>query len=221
MNNINLLVPDKIIKSRRKTLAILIDREGNLIVKSPMYCTKKEIYDFIFKKANWIISKRQNKLTNKKTIQFIDGETLTLLDKTFTLKFYDKTRVKIVENTIFLPQLNYRESFLKFIKNLIKNYIFERVEYFSKLYNLKYKSIKINSAKSRWGSCGADNSLNFTFRLVFAPCEVVDYIILHELTHTLEKNHQSGFYLTLSKFCKNYKQSEKWLKDNAYILDLV
>lgn len=70
---------------------------------------------------------------------------------------------------------------MQWYKNEAQKVIQERVEYYSQLTGIKYKSVTITDAKRRWGSCGPKGSLNFTWRLVMAPLRVIDYVVVHEL----------------------------------------
>jgi len=77
----------------------------------------------------------------------------------------------------------------------------ERVWQFAAQHNLKPQSVCITSAKTRWGSCSSRNRLNFSLYLMMLSDELIDYIILHELAHTVHKNHGPGFYELLDKLC--------------------
>ena len=80
-----------------------------------------------------------------------------------------------------------------------KRYIPKKVVEFASKYKLKFSDIKINSAKTRWGSCSSINSLNFSLYLMQLPYELIDYVILHELSHSVHKNHSSRFYDLLNQ----------------------
>ena len=73
-------------------------------------------------------------------------------------------------------------------------YITQKAQHYARITGLKYESIRINNATTRWGSCGYKNTLNFTWRLIMAPERVVDYVIIHELMHLKQKNHSRKFW---------------------------
>ncbi len=87
----------------------------------------------------------------------------------------------------------------------------KRVEYFSKIMNVKPYGIKITSAKTRWGSCSSKNSLCFSYRLMLYPPEAVDYVVVHELAHIRIKNHSKLFYQEIEKYMPDYKNRKKML----------
>jgi len=98
------------------------------------------------------------------------------------------------------------------------DHITQRVGYWAQITGLKYRSIRINSATTRWGSCGYKDGLNFTWRLIMAPARVVDYVVIHELMHLKQKNHSKKFWAEVAKVMPNYKEDERWLKANGHLL---
>lgn len=111
-----------------------------------------------------------------------------------------------------------KELFMSWYKREATRLIKERVESLSKQYNLKFKSVKITNAKSRWGSCNGKNNLSFSLRLVLAPASVIDYVVAHELAHTVHHNHSKSFWVEVSKYCQNYKVERNWLKQHGHSL---
>jgi predicted metal-dependent hydrolase len=83
-----------------------------------------------------------------------------------------------------------------------------------------YKAVAVSSAKTRWGSCSANNTLRFTFRLAYAPKEIIDYVVVHELAHTFHRNHEKAFWRTVEKYCPDWKVKRKWLKDHGYLMEI-
>lgn len=86
-----------------------------------------------------------------------------------------------------------------------------RIEYFSKIMNVKPSGVKITSAKTRWGSCSSKNSLCFSYRLMLYPPEAIDYVVVHELAHIRIKNHGKLFYQEIEKYMPDYKNRKKML----------
>ena len=99
-------------------------------------------------------------------------------------------------------------------KKRAKEYIPSRVESIAKKYWYEYNTIKITSAKTRWGSCTSKKNLNFSYRLILCPNEVIDYVICHELSHLTHMNHSKLFWQEVEKMMPDFKIQDKWLKDN-------
>jgi len=93
-----------------------------------------------------------------------------------------------------------------------KNYIPERVKQLSEKHNLSYNRIFIKNLKSRWGSCSAKNNINLNLHLMSLPEKLIDYVILHELAHTKEKNHGKNFWNLLISLVVEARELNKELK---------
>ena len=78
------------------------------------------------------------------------------------------------------------------------------------------KSVNFKYNHSNWGSCSSQTNLNFSSRLLFAPDDVQDYVIIHELAHLIELNHSNRFWKLVSDAMPNYEEKEKWLKKNSH-----
>ncbi|MBM7559715.1 M48 family metallopeptidase [Marinitoga litoralis] len=217
-----------IIKSKRKTLSIIIEDNGNVIVRAPKFLSDYEIKKFVFDKSDWIISK----LLNIKTIEekkYIDGEKFLYLGKNYKLITIEGNYdVGILNDYIYISlkkdffkniELK-KEMILKWYKKEAKRIIFERLEYYSKIMNLKYGKVYIRDQKTRWGSCSGKNNLSFNFRIIMAPIRKLDYIIIHELAHIVYKNHKKEFWNYVAKYCDDYLESRKWFRENGYKLSL-
>lgn len=224
MNDINeLLIPKQIIRSNRKSISLIVNRSGELIVRAPLFCKDKLIFDFINKKAKWIITKKSELAQNDiySPLTFTKDETIYIIGKPYKIVLLPIKRVQLKENEIFVPNLNPMISLKNWLIKLAKTHVAKTVAEFSKKYNLKYTGISITSARTRWGSCSYKNHLNFSYKLIMCPQQVIDYIVIHELCHTIEKNHSKRFWNRVEEFCTNYKTCEKWLKQNRRIIDVI
>ncbi len=217
-----LLIPSKIVRTNRKTLSLIINNKGDLIVRAPLNYSDSAIFDFINAKATWIIKKRTEYLNNiTKPLSFENDATITLLGRTYTIILTDKKSVKIVDGRILIPTENSKARFITFLKRSLKKIIEDKIKKINEIYNFKYTSISISSAKTNWGSCSGTNRLHFTYKLMLCPEQVIDYIIIHELVHTIVKNHSKNFWRNVKKIYPYYKECERWLKENRAIVELI
>ena len=94
--------------------------------------------------------------------------------------------------------------------------IFEqKVSYYAQMMGVSYGRIAIRDQKTRWGSCSGEGNLNFNWRLIFAPAGVLDYVVVHELAHRKEMNHSPRFWKVVEDTMPEYRQYQKWLKENG------
>ena len=93
-----------------------------------------------------------------------------------------------------------------------------RVEYFANIMGVTYGNITIRNQKTRWGSCSSEKNLNFNWKLILAPPEVLDYVVVHELCHLKEMNHSKAFWDEVGKVMPEYETYKLWLKENGWKL---
>ncbi|MHB8292303.1 MAG: M48 family metallopeptidase [bacterium] len=148
-----------------------------------------------------------------KNINIISDESM-VYDNT------NNTNNNINLNICSTAQNNLKLFFENFYKQKAFELISERSKLHSTLNNLHFKRLKLSSAEKRWGSCSFDNSIRINWRLMMAPINIIDYVIIHELSHTIHKNHSKSFWSHVGFIIPDYKISIKWLKDNGYKLKL-
>jgi predicted metal-dependent hydrolase len=110
--------------------------------------------------------------------------------------------------------------FTQWYKEQAYEVIEKRVNVFSYQYGFSPRQVKISSARTRWGSCSPNGTLNFSWRLVMAPLEVIDYVVVHELAHLHVKDHSSRFWQEVEKIMPDYKDRRKWLRIHGEKLSL-
>lgn len=161
-------------RSQRKTLALEITREAEVILRAPERMSMSRIEAFIVSNMEWI-----NKNVQKRK-----------------------------EKMIPLPTAEQTET----MKRQAKEIMNELVQYYGDIMGLKPRSIKITSAKKRFGSCNAKNDICFSYLLLCYPDEAIEYVVVHELAHIVHKNHGKEFYELIKKVMPDYKQRIKLLK---------
>ena len=219
-----MILPDKIIRSRRRTLSISIDPFGRLIVRAPLRCGEERICAFLREKESWIV--RQKEKTKGAGLRLppesLDGYRFLLMGKECVIRLYDGTRVRYDENAreVFLPRENSRERLVKWLKENAKRILSAICARRASEMGASYPSLSVTSAKTRWGSCSYNDALHFSFRLLYAPVEVIDYVALHELSHTFYKNHGKAFWAAVEKYVPDYKKKRAWLKENTLLMEI-
>ncbi|MFQ8776751.1 MAG: M48 family metallopeptidase [Roseburia sp.] len=91
----------------------------------------------------------------------------------------------------------------------------ERCCYYAGLMGVSYGSITVREQKTRWGSCSAKGNLNFNWKLVLMPEEILEYVVVHELAHRLQMNHSMEFWDEVEKILPDYRKRRQWLKENG------
>jgi predicted metal-dependent hydrolase len=220
------LIPSQIIYSKRKTTALQIKPDSSLVIRAPLKASKKYLQDLIQRKSKWILKKQQEVLqrggesaTKKKCIL---DEEFSYLGKNYKLKFCpDQTKNIILDEKnhfIFIKELKKdyaRIVLIKFYQQEALRIISKRVEFFATKFRFKFKDIKLSNAKTKWGSCSSRDNLRFSWRLAMLPMEIIDYVVVHELCHTMQKNHSQKFWNLVKEILPDYKEKQKALKGSA------
>lgn len=110
---------------------------------------------------------------------------------------YQKRRVRI------LPKKSSRTMYMKY-KEQARVLVHERLIFWNRHYGFTYGQVSIRDQKTRWGSCSKKGNLNFNYKIVFLPTELVDYLIVHELCHLKEFNHGPGFWNLVGETIPEY-----------------
>jgi len=213
---------DELIRSKRKTVALIIDANGRLVVRAPLRTPLAFIQEFVVSKHAWIESKRAlvKKLPPPRPVhKFQEGECFWYLGKTYPLKIVAHTRRSLtLEEAFYLPKTTQKQSRLLFetwYKKQARQVISERVQWYAQKFGFSYQKLRLSSARTRWGSCSNRGTLSFTWRLVMAPLEVIDYVVVHELVHLRFPNHSKAFWGEVEKIYPVYRQMRAWLKKNG------
>jgi predicted metal-dependent hydrolase len=216
---------DKVIRSRRRTIALIVTEKAELFVHAPLHVPMSYIERFVLEKQKWISEKQGMMLLREQRYQpkqFTEGEEFVYLGSKYKLHVYDGNKILLEEclniPRNFLPEA--REKMILWYRKQAHTLILQRVNIYSNLTGLSYKSVRITGAEKRYGSCGYRGTLNFTWRLMMAPLEIIDYLVVHELVHTEIKNHSKKFWNRVDSILPEYTKSENWLKNNDYLLRL-
>ena len=210
----------KIIRSKRKSIALVVQPDGKLIVRAPKRATRKEINLLIKKHTVWIKKKQSTAFSEAESFSprnFIDGEMFFFLGESYSLQILETEKPKLaLQGEYFqlaksaLPQAE--QHFEKWYKKEARKIFTERIEFYAKEYGFEYEKLKLSSARTRWGSCSLKGNINLTWRLIMAPIKIIDYVIVHELSHLREHNHSKAFWKQVEAILPDYKSRRKWLK---------
>jgi len=219
---------EKIIRTKRKTIALQITDNANLIVRVPFEVSEQTIKNVIINHMDWIEKKKENILARDPKFvkkEFVKGEGFMYLGKYYKLSIVNKQNTPLVFNNNgfsllrdYLPVA--KKLFINWYKEKAYEKISERVEWYAKKRGFVYNKINITDANQRWGSCSPKRNLNFSWRLIMAPLPVIDYVIVHELVHLEERNHTKFFWSKVKMLIPDYEKYKDWQKRNGYLLRL-
>jgi len=217
-----MVTPDKIVRSNRKTLSISVDCFGKLIVRAPYACDEARINRFLREKESWIVKHQTQKAGAKESLppQDLDGFSFLLLGEPHTICLWDQKKIAYDRQNfrLFIPRENAAERVRGWLKENAKRIFLKLATERAAQMGVSFPSLTVNGASSRWGSCSYNGALHFSFRLIYAPKEMIDYVVVHELAHILHHNHSAAFWREVEKILPDYRKKRAWIKERGYLL---
>ena len=200
--------------ARRKTIQITIEPiSAKIIVRAPQRTSLDKINKFVLSKKEWILKKQNQILSENVKLPTIEsGEIIFIAGKKYLLNLGDISKPSVNDFVINLPQTAKKEGLLLVTRTLMLTYAIERTSILARRYGLKYRSVGIGTAKTQWGSCSTDNDIVYSVALAFLPEDLIEFVMVHELCHSVVKNHGKNFYNLLGSCLPNHRKSKQELK---------
>jgi predicted metal-dependent hydrolase len=215
--------PYQIIPSKRaKYIRVKLSNHGELSVVLPRGVAVKHAHEFLKSRSDWVEKHLQSlpKQTEKKRPDHLH---LSLLDEIWALDYCKSesqsvelkqasdSKLSIVGNTGDLQLL--RDVILMWCKQKARSPYNTLLQSYAEEYGFHYNRLSIRAQKTRWGSCSSDKNIALNCKLLFMPPDIVRYVMIHELCHTLEMNHSSRFWDLVEECDPLYKHHRKQLKE--------
>lgn len=228
-------------RGRRKTIGFSVGPEG-LVVRAPRWTPLGEVDAALREKAPWILRKLQETQErqvrqNSARIEWRDGTSLPLLGETMRVML-DPTHgfkgkgaqldTAMMDGAgqassrilrVGLPHTatpdQIKDSVQAWLMRHAKSHFTERLDHFAPQLQVRWASLRLSNASTRWGSAKSDGSIRLNWRLIHFSPAVVDYVVAHELSHLREMNHSPRFWDTVRTVVPNYASLRAQLKDDA------
>ena len=216
----------KIIRSRRRTVGLQVTSDAHLIVRVPQKMPLETVHEMVRQKLPWILRKqrfaRENYLPAVPWI-FAAGEKFLYLGEAYELfvvpgaygpLIFNEKGFFLREGCVPLARWLFRDWY----REQAAEFLSTRVRHYTGMIGARYSKIGISDARGRWGSCSSKGVLNFSWRLVMAPREVVDYVVVHEVVHLEELNHSKRFWQKVKALAPDFPQAKRWLEFHHHSL---
>ena len=211
----------KLIRKKRKTLAIKISLEGEVIVYAPHRASLRSVESLLAEKEEWV------RRTRSRILEGLNQERdkVTFLGRKYNMSVIEGGAKKAAiefdgsEFRIYCREAGDAKGVLYgWYKEKLLKIVTARIGELSSSLGVKPGKIGVRAQKTIWGSCSYDNNISINMKLALAPPEIIDYILVHELCHIKHKNHSSDFWLAVESAMPDYKERRRWLKENGYSL---
>lgn len=209
--------------ARRQTLGLTVDRGGELVVHAPKASPLEELERWTRKKMLWVHRKlalKENGTSETFKPEFVNGESFPYLGRHFRLKIVTKLDAPLHFDgkRFFLRDDARKEAFEHFRRwyiNIGQNWLRERATMLSRKTGTTPAKIDVRDLGYRWGSCGKNSVLYFSWRVLQLPVRLVDYVVVHELVHLEESHHGPEFWHAVERALPDYAQRRDELRQKS------
>lgn len=213
----------ELIRSGRKTLALTIGKDGKLIVRAPYRFPESRIEEFIREKSDWI--EKHSSAASERSEQRNERLSVPPAELPLFGKLCPVSHEKpygYIDGSFHLPENMTLEELLPYLRrlygNIARETLLPRTYLAAERMGFTISSVRINSAKTRWGSCSAAKGINLSRMLIAADPKLIDYVIVHELCHTVHMDHSPQFWALAEKYIPDCKERREALKDVQKLL---
>jgi len=220
---------ERIPSRTKEIITIRVELPKKLSVFAATDVSEGEVTRIIKKKAPWIINKfeRLDEIQHTENMkEFISGESILYKGKLLRLKVLlpnpaSKDTISTDTTTIFCRtnkpenQSEIKKMVDAWYKQKAKEYLENRINTLSKKFYKKPNEARVRNQSLRWGSCTKTGEVLINWRIIMAPPSIIDYVLIHELTHLQEKNHTKQFWQTVKNAMPNYEEKKEWLRVNG------
>lgn len=206
-----------VIRSKRKSLCLTVGKNGDVLVRAPLFVGDREIEYFVMRHERWIVS-RLEKRKRQRTLPVNDNDVLTLFGEPYRI---GEGKPKISDGKIYLPASGREIALKELIKPLAKEKLTALAEELSSRYGFGYSAVRISEARTRWGSCNKKGVLSFTCFLSFVNPALARYVVVHELCHTRYFNHGKSFWREVEKVLPDWRARRAELRREEDCLEYL
>ena len=212
-------------RSNRRTLALTLTHEGALIARAPLRMPLAQIEAFIAEKQGWVEKTRARLASlpsSQQALTLADGATLPYLGGTLTLARAPVSRVAAQDGRLLLPfAAADLAPVCRWVEAQARQMLAVRVKALASALSLHPKTLRLSSAKGRWGSMSTRGTLSLNRSLLFCPPDIVDYVIVHELCHIAHPNHSPAFWALVERHMPDYRTRRAWLKTHNTLIAVL
>lgn len=168
---------------------------------------------FLMQKSEWLVETLRDMPTKK---QIKPGVVIPLLGKRVRIK-HDadlKRRYIIRDDVLYVSgaREDFSENVTKALREIASRTLSTLAHRYAERIGRRINRISVRDTRSRWGSCSSTARLSFSYRLIFAPKEVMEYVVAHEVAHLRHMNHSQNFWNAVEYVCPDFEAAKDWLK---------
>ena len=203
-----------VIRSARKTISLTVNENGAIVVKAPKFVKDAEIVRVIERHRRWIA--RRKRESGQFRLDLSDGAALVLYGRRYEIAAAPRAAIK--GDMIFLPQEERAAALIVLLKKLARKTMTVLTLALAQKYGFTFGTVRISSARGRWGSCSQKGTISYSFRTAFLSQHEAEYIAVHELCHTRHMNHSAVFWAEVAKILPDYRQIRQGIREKGVVM---
>ncbi len=228
--NESLIIGDLVFTLRRsrqrRNVGITVDRDGSLILNAPTNCPASTLQSIVLSRSLWIytkLSEKEKLFRASSPKQYISGEGFYYLGRSYRLLLVtpEDTRVgalRLSQGRFMLRRDEQHRAEQHFVRWYIQRgqlWLSNKVDLFAGRIGVIPKKVTVQNLGYRWGSCNPIGMINFHYRIMQLPPRIIEYLVIHELTHLCEPKHDQEFWGRIRMILPDYTARRKWLVENG------
>lgn len=223
----------QVVRSRRATADIIIERDGQVLVRAPESVPDERIEDLVEAKRYWIyknLAEWRDINATRVLREYRNGEGFLYLGRSYRLLLVaEQPEPLLLKNGRFCLRRDLvDEGAVEAAKAAFRDYyiargferISQRVSYFAPKVGVAPREVDVRELGHRWASCSPNGNLAFHWKCMMAPQTIIDYIVVHELCHFHQPDHTDAFWNEVDKVLPSYGERKEWLRNNGAGLDV-
>ncbi len=226
-------IPYEVVRSRRKTADIIIQRDGSVLVRAPEWADDDQVENIVESKHYWIykgLAEWRDLNATRVLREYKSGEGFLYLGRAYRLLLVgdqdEPLRLKdgrfllrrdlVEQGEIAVAKAAFRDFYIAKGIDRLRS----RVDYYGPKAGVAPAGVDVRELGLRWASCSPTGKLAFHWKCMMAPQTIIDYIVVHELCHLHHRDHTDAFWNEVDKLMPDYRERKEWLRKNGAGLEV-
>jgi predicted metal-dependent hydrolase len=208
----------QLVRSDRKSMVIRVTRDAEVVVCAPRKAPRRDIDRFVREKRAWIdghLAEMRRRKARRDAFAPYYGDMVLLNGREYPIVSVEGRRAGFDGKQITAPAglsaAQVKRLMIQVYRMVAEQVLPARTSYYAERMGVRPSGVCVTAARTRWGSCSGKNSINYSWRLILAPDEAIDYVVVHELAHIREHNHSERFWRIVESVLPDYRRRKKQL----------
>ena len=220
----------EVVRTKRKKTASIKVADGLVQAVVPNQLSNTRVKELVQKSIPWIRRKlrEQSQTVTHKPKKYVSGENFSYLGRNYRLKVLsgNNCKVKLLRGNLEVivsrnsQECNIRNALVDWYECHALERLADKTKRYSGIIGVSPNSISVRNYQSRWGSCSSNGDIRYNWRIIIAPHQIVDYVVVHELCHLRHLNHSPAYWESVKQVLPDYPIYRKWLREQGETLKI-